>query len=228
VSRVCATREIDASLNPGKGERAFLFMAKILPPARPKKPENDVRAIVKHFNLDPRRLAIVFIRGYFLDSMGAPGVNDANVYDDAAFLVGPSLFESYNANTDPSFVKVNGRELAKLNLGRYLFYKGKHKNKYPALRSYPEGIMLDCTRNGKPGTAQYINIHKGSTNPNAKDVVWSEGCLTIPDIQWPDFQARVYSEMSRMKQKVIEVMLIENRKTAEGQKLFDHMGKVIN
>jgi hypothetical protein len=52
--------------------------------------------------------------------------------------------------------------------------------------------------------------------------------LTIPDIQWPDFQARVYSEMSRMKQKVIEVMLIENRKTAEGQKLFDHMGKVIN
>jgi len=31
-----------------------------------------------------------------------------------------------------------------------------------------------------------------------------------------------------MSQKVIEVMLIENRKTENGQKLFDHMGKVIN
>jgi hypothetical protein len=142
VSRSRATREIDASLNPEKGERAFLFMAKILPPARPKKPENDVRAIVKHFNLDPRRLAIVFIRGYFLESMGASGVNDANVYDDAAFLVGPSMFESYNANTDPSFVKVNGRELAKLNLGRYLFYKGKHKN---YARLHAERKARDCS-----------------------------------------------------------------------------------
>jgi hypothetical protein len=228
VSRACATREIDASLNPGKGERAFLFMAKILPPARPKKPENDVRAIVKHFNLDPRRCSLVFIRGYFLDSMGAPGVNDSNVYDDAAFIVSPTLFESYNANTDPSFTKIGGRELAKLNLGRYLFYKGKHKNKYAALRSYPEGVELDCTRNGKASTCSAVNIHKGSTNPNAKDVVWSEGCLTIPDIQWPDFQSRVYAEMSRMGQKVLEVMLIENRKTKDGQKLYDHMGKVIN
>ncbi len=87
--------------------------------------------------------------------------------------------------------KVGGRALAELNLGRYQFYRGLHRGRYKALRSYPEGVHLPCTRNGVASTAQYINIHKGSSNPRAKNVVWSEGCLTIVDTQYNDWHCNI-------------------------------------
>lgn len=201
---------------------------KILPRSRPKRDRALAERIASHFKLDLGQVSMILIRGYYLDSMGAPGANDSNVYDDAAVVIGPNIFETYNANTDPSFVKKNGKALAKLNLGLYRFYRGKHKNRYPALRSYPEGVVLDCTRDGKPSTCSAVNIHKGSTNANATDVVWSEGCQTIPDIQYDDWRTRLWAEMDRLKQQVIEVALIENRQTPQGQKLFDHDSRQIN
>jgi hypothetical protein len=161
--------------------------------------------------------------------MGVAGKDDSNIYDDAAFLVGDDLrlFESYNANTNPSVPFRGGRYLAKLNLGRYRFYQGLHKGKYKALRSYPEGVSLPCTRNGELSVCSHINIHKGSTNPKANDVVWSEGCLTIPDIQYGDFIARVYDAMDRHGMETIDVILLENRGTHVGQRLFDFAGSVV-
>ena len=200
----------------------------ILPPARPKRNRALIDAVASHFSLDPAKLNIVFVRGHYLDSMGKPGKDDINVYDDACFIFAPNLFESYNANTNPSFVKRGTRRLAQLNLGRYQFYQGLHKGRYKALRAYPEGVVLDCTREGKPSTCRYINIHKGSTNPKATDIVWSEGCLTLPDTQFGDFILRVYNAMDRLKQKTVEVVLVENGQTSGGQRLFDHFGKQIN
>jgi hypothetical protein len=204
-------------------------MTKIIPPQRPRRDKADIAAILDRHELsDQERAHLVFIRGYYLDSMGAKGVNDLNAYDDAAFLVSPRLYESFNANTDPSFVSKSGRNLAMLNLGKYQFYKGKHKGQYPALRTYPEGRVLPCTRAGVPATCSHINIHKGGSNPRSWDKTWSEGCLTIPDLQWPDFQPRVYAEMDFYKQKVIDVVLVENRLAANGrQALFDDKGRPI-
>ena len=210
------------------GSRVFLLMSRILPPARPKRELKDLQAVLNHFKLDGKEAVLVFVRGYYLDSMGAPDRNDRNIYDDAVFLIGPGVFESWNANTDPSFARDGGRALATLNLGLFQFYRGKHKGRYPALRSWPEGVRVDVTREGKPSTAVGINIHKGSTSSRSRDVVWSEGCLTIPDIQWPDFIARVYGIMKRLGQNVIEVAVVENRETAAGQRLFSHEGKQIN
>lgn len=200
----------------------------ILPPARPKRNRDLIDAVIRHFDLQKDRLNIVFVRGHYLDTMGKPGKDDINVYDDACFIVAPDLFESYNANTNPSFVRRGTRRLAQLNLGRYQFYQGLHKGRYKAFRAYPEGVVLDCTREGKPSTCQYINIHKGSTNPKATDIVWSEGCLTIPDTQYGDFILRTYNAMERLRQKVVEVAIVENRNTDNGQRLFDHFGKQIN
>lgn len=199
----------------------------ILPPSRPARSRPKIDAVLRHYGAKDDRLSIVFVRGHYLDSMGAKGKDDLNIYDDSCFIVAPGVFESYNANTNPSFVKRGTRRLAQLDLGRYRFYRGMHKGKYRALRSYPEGIIQPVTREGKPSTAQYINIHKGSTNPRATDIVWSEGCLTVPDTQYGDFVLRVWTAMDRLGQQVVDVFLIENRQTPVGQRWHDEKGVVI-
>ena len=206
-------------------------MKRILPPSRPRRNEDKIKSILRAYGLDKTdKPVLVFVRGYYLDTMGVTGQDDRNIYDDAAFLYWPNggAVESFNANTNPSFIKRNGRSLAQLNLGSYRFYKGLHKGKYSALRSYPEGVVLDCTREGKPSTCSHINIHKGSTKTEAEDVVWSEGRLTIPDTQYLDFITRVYDSMTKAMIKVIEVVLVENRATNNGQAIFDHNGRIIN
>lgn len=186
--------------------------------------------VLDHYKLDRSRLCLVFVRGHYLDSMGERGKNDINIYDDACFAMSEALFESWNANTDPSFVRIGKRALAKLDLGRYRFYKGKHRNRYWALRAYPEGAELPCTRDGEPSTCTHINIHKGGSSwaPRGAGTTWSEGCLTIPAAQYPDFIQRVYADMRSRGQSVVDTVLVENRRTPSGQKLFDHLGNQIN
>lgn len=204
-------------------------MLTILPPSRPKRDRVLIDAVLSHFRLsvDRSKACLIFIRGHYLNSMGQRGENDLNIYDDACFLVSPNGIESFNANTDPSFVKKRNRPLAKLRGGVFRFYKGKHRNKYWALRAYPEGVELDCFRNGVLSTARFINIHKGASSPTARDVTWSEGCLTIPSIQYKEFIARVYAEMDRFNQDTIPVILVMNRQTPQGQRIFDESGNQI-
>lgn len=196
---------------------------RIIPPARPKRDNAVIDAILDHYALDLTKANIIFIRSYYLDSMGAPGKGDANIYDDAVFLITPNVRESFNANTEPSFPK---KGHAILNLGKYVFRRGKHKGRYPALRPYPEGVVLKCTRNGVPANCSHTNIHKGGSKTSF-DVVWSEGCLTIPDIQYQEWQTRVWSEMDKLKQATIDVVIVENRPTQHGQQIFDEHGQII-
>lgn len=205
-------------------------MSQILPPSRPHRNKARIEKALIHFAPDFKTPVLLFIRGHYLDTMGRENVNDRNIYDDSVFLVseGFKIFESFNANTDPAFVRRGNRDLAMLDLGRYRFYKGKHRGKYNALRAFPEGVVLPCTRNGTPSTCQYINIHSGSTNPLALDVTHSEGCLTIPSIQWPEFIKRVYDAMDRVRAQTIEVLLLENRESKGApQRWFDQKGRIV-
>lgn len=197
---------------------------KILPPARPKRSQPEIGKVLNHYGIDRTKAALVFVRGYYLDSMGQRGRNDLNVYDDAAFILSPSLFESFNANTDPSF---GGRRLAMLNLGKYKFQTGKHRGQYRALRAFPEGVELPCSRDGRASTCRYINIHKGGSVNGRAGVTWSEGCLTIPWLQYSDWVERVYDQIRRYSQQTIDVVLVENRQTESGQHLYDHTGRII-
>ncbi len=91
-----------------------------------------------------------------------------------------------------------------LNPDTYQFYKGKHRGKYNALRAFPEGVKLPCTRNGKPSVCSYINIHKGGFVDT-----FSEGCITVFPAQYDEFIKLVYAEMDNFNQKTIDVVLIE-------------------
>jgi lysozyme len=201
----------------------------IIPPSRPHRDAFKLGKVLKAFRLDPAVPVLVFIRGHYLNSIGVKERNDLNVYDDACFLIADNFvtFDSFNANTDPSSFTRKGRALAQLDLGQYQFYRGKHRGKYDALRTFPEGKKLPCKRNGVPSFCQYINIHRGGTNPASIDVTHSEGCLTIPASQYQDFISRVYALMTQQKLSVIQCVLLENRQTPEGQRWFDGTGKLI-
>jgi hypothetical protein len=182
-------------------------MSSILPTTRPKLTRADADKIVKaKFGAQAPKLVILGVRGYY-SKMGATPGNDINLYDDAIFVVG-TKYVAFNANTDPSFYKRRGKALAKIDTGNYKFYKGKHKGRYNALRAFPEGVKIPCTRDGKPSTAQYINIHKGGTS--GTDVTWSEGCQTIPAPQWNEFINLAYREMDDHKVRTVDYILITN------------------
>src|SRR5262245_47290518 len=73
----------------------------------PKKPalsEADVAKIVARGGIDRKKYPVVVVglRGYFRDTMGAPGVNDRGIYDDALFIHSAQAFAAFNGNTDPS------------------------------------------------------------------------------------------------------------------------------
>lgn len=179
-----------------------------LPKGRPKLTREDATKIVEaKLGASAPTPILIGIRGYYSKSMGPTQTNDINIYDDAMLVYGKD-YASFNANTDPSFVKRRGRALAFLNPGVYEFAKGKHRMRYNALRAFPEGVKLPVTREGKPSTAQYINIHMGGES--GTDVVWSEGCQTIPKRQWNKFIEMVYDEMNKANAKTIKYILITN------------------
>jgi len=133
-------------------------------------------------------------RAYYRDTMGKPGVNDAGIYDDAIFIVTPDHFSAWNANTDPSRYGWNagaGKFMARLKAGVWSFRRLKHKMNSP--RGYMafgqgskpvtvERIKQDGTIAQTESGAFGINLHRGGNIGTS-----SEGCQTIPPVQWPDF-----------------------------------------
>jgi hypothetical protein len=134
---------------------------------------------------------VVGIRGYYRDAMGAPGVNDRGIYDDALFIDTPDSFAAYNGNTDPSRVRTgHGTEeatkgMAVLNTGIWYVHRfALHKGKYLALCQRLGQVTV--TRDGTPPYQDtgmfWINIHKGGYNTTS-----SLGCQTVHPDQWPSF-----------------------------------------
>lgn len=186
---------------------------------KPRLSSAQLDVLLQAFNVDRQRFPVIVVgqRGYYRDTMGAPGVNDRGIYDDAVFLVSPSAFVSFNANTDPSsYRKGRGtgarKGMASLKQGAWYVHRfDKHKGKYLALcqRLGPVTVIRD----GDPpyeDTGMFgINIHKGSYTTTS-----SEGCQTIHPGQWDSFislavdQAQRYYD-DRWKTVVIPYILLE-------------------
>lgn len=168
-------------------------MTAAIPRTRPKMTRDEVVALVRsrHPDEDLPDTFVVGIRGYYRDSMGKVGQNDRGLYDDALFLITPTKFLSFNANTDPSRSRPGagfgaGKGMAVLRPGFWHAHAlGKHKSLYLALVQSRGKVIVD--RDGHAGsypeTGMFgINIHKGGINSTS-----SEGCQTIPPSQWDEF-----------------------------------------
>lgn len=152
-------------------------------------------------------VVLVGVRGYYRDTMGKPGQNDRGIYDDALFIVSPTHFTAWNANTDPSAFRPG---IASLIPGVHRYRKGKHGisrpgGGYPAFRPATEDeelpVMRDGVVNPKPGVA--INIHRGARNSTS-----SEGCQTVPPSQWDRFYDALSSQLQQYSMKDFPYLLI--------------------
>jgi hypothetical protein len=158
-------------------------------------------ATIKSFKLAEHAIVIAGVRGYYKNSMGAPGVNDRGIYDDAIFVYTPSAMAAFNGNTDPSVYKKgsgtanNTKGMASLNPGVWNVYQlALHRGKYLALCQKFGPVTV--TRDGKidyPDTGFFgINIHKGGRNTTS-----SLGCQTVHPDQWDAFIALVTDQAKR-------------------------------
>lgn len=177
----------------------------MIPSSTPKADLSRVaKAIAKAKITDA--VVLVGVRGYY-KNMGKPGVNDRGIYDDALFIVSPTHFSSYNANTDPS---AHRQGIASLVPGVHRYRRGNHGisrpgGGYPAFRPATKNEELPVVRDGvinpRPGVA--INIHRGSRTSTS-----SEGCQTVPPQQWDAFYAALSGEMKRHGVKDFPYLLV--------------------
>lgn len=159
-------------------------MNPIIPATRPKITREEVLQMLSNAHPDfvIPDLLIIGIRGYYPDTMGKPGKNDRNLYDDAIILVAKEEYKTFNGNTDPSAYK---KAIANLKPGIWPAYKfDLHKGQYLALcqRGGPVTVIRD--QKG-PDTGNFgINIHRGGNWGTG-----SLGCQTIPreDGQYDEF-----------------------------------------
>lgn len=176
----------------------------MLPPALPGRPREWAENIVRRAGVT-QPVWMLGCRGYYLDSMGVPGVNDLGIYDDAIFVGGPTGFLSFNANTDPARRGWNskvGKPMAKLKTGIWLYQLGRHRNQYTALiQARPVTV---CRENMEETGWFGINIHRGG-----RTTVSSEGCQTICPDQWESFIAFVQAQMRAADRRTINYVLEE-------------------
>ena len=61
---------------------------KLVPSEKPRLSSSELRAMLVPYAIDRTKypIVVVGIRAYYRNSMGAPGVNDRGIYDDAIFI----------------------------------------------------------------------------------------------------------------------------------------------
>ncbi len=192
-----------------------------LPGAKPKFTQQDLAAKLAPFAINRAKhpFIVVGIRGYYRDTMGAPGVNDRGMYDDAIFLDSADTFVAFNGNTDPSrFRPGEGfaegtKGIASLDPGAWFVHRFDiHNGKYLALcqRAGKVTVTRDGRKESYKDTGEFgINIHCGSFHGTS-----SLGCQTLHPDQWPSFIA-LATDLARRyhgdkwKQVVIPYVLLD-------------------
>lgn len=185
----------------------------MIPKSKPQAPKHVVVSeALDSWRDDPLRgpfpsFFLLGVRNYYTDSFD-PGGSGRGLYDDAIFVVGPEVFVSFNANTDPSVFR---KGIATLATGWHEYKPGNHGisrpgGGYPAFRPATKNEELPVTRDGIavpwPGAA--VNIHCGGRNSTS-----SEGCQTIHPSQWDAFHTLVSMELKRAGLKKFYYGLID-------------------
>ena len=160
-------------------------MSKILPRNRPKM---TLKQFKERFKISANENCVIWVRGYYKNTMGIVDKNDRGMYDDACFLYDSKkkIWRTFNGNVDPDGT-INPHGAPTIIPGEYQAQKwGMHKGRYLALvqrglfhitRDKLPGKIIDSVRDG-------LNGHRGGQNR-----VDSHGCQTIPPSQYADWIA---------------------------------------
>lgn len=172
----------------------------------------------QQFELAKRKQSKVIwvgVRGYFMDSMGVIDQNDRGIYDDAFFLISPSYFQSFNANTDPSRKGTNpdtGKGYAVLQCGIWDYKIGIHGLSKPRELQYEAFVqakMVEIMRDGSNVIERGffgINGHRGGEHGTS-----SLGCQTVIPSQYKEFFDNGKAQLIKYEQNIIPYVLIEQQ-----------------
>jgi hypothetical protein len=205
----------------------------ILPKAgRPRLAETEFRRMIEPYGVDLAKYPIVVcgMRGFFAKETGASDANERDIYDDALFLWAPdaSTYLAFNGNTDPSKLRLGlgagaAKGTAVLQPGVWYSYRfSEHvgsKTRYEAICQRAAEVVV--TRDGTPPYEDQgwfgINIHRGGNYTTS-----SEGCQTIPPVQWPEFIEAAHTAGHKLfgeafRKRVIPYVLVD-RQTVQASK----------
>lgn len=181
------------------------------PKAKPKLSREQLLERIKEYDISEYPLVIVGIRGYYLNSMGAPGKNDRGIYDDALFILTDQHFSAWNGNTDPSKFRDGIAVLAPGFWPCYRFDNHRGKTSYPAICQRVANVVVNRDNGKKNHSGMFgINIHNGGWGTTG-----SLGCQTTPPDQWDDFYLSAKSEAVRIwgdrwdKETVLYILIEE-------------------
>ena len=166
----------------------------------PQLSASAIESIIAANNVPRDRFPVILvgIRGYYLDSMGAPGANDRRRYDDAHFLYWPDGIARFVANCDPNGARKGSgtggnKGMASLKTGIHLFGQGKHKGRPGFRQAEPFTVIRDGLHGDYDDTGMHaINIHSGGGDEDSVGTTSSLGCQTQPPAQWRVFQPLAY------------------------------------
>lgn len=180
------------------------------------RPNIDREKASKYLDLADRMFApisrkvplILGIRGYYLDTMGTPGVNERGEYDDAAVIWSPNCCEAFNFNTDPSRSRPG---MAVLKPGVWRYQPGTHGLSKPKAQQYAAFVqagVVTVKRDGQGDDTGWfgINIHRGGDSGTS-----SLGCQTVPPSQWTEFRETVMRELARKTMSEFRYVLVEEK-----------------
>lgn len=159
----------------------------------PQIPAFEVLRILEANRCNMQEACALAIRGYYLDTMGAPGKNDRRIYDDAIAIYHPDRgILTYQANTDPNGYREgrgtgDAKGMAMLKPGVWRFGTGRHKGK----RAFRQCMPFTVVRDGNPpydDTGWHaIDLHAGGETSTS-----SLGCQTLPASTFAQFQPLCY------------------------------------
>lgn len=147
----------------------------------PQLQEEKIRGILEANGVNQDRVAVVAVRGYYLDSMGKPGRNDRGIYDDAQFIVWPDGIARFQGNTDPSRYRTGSgygsrKGMAVLKTGLHIFGTGTHRGTLAFRQCEPFTVLRDGDNGPYLDQGWHaINWHRGGYSGTS-----SLGCQTTP------------------------------------------------
>lgn len=193
----------------------------MLPSSKPKASQDQVVEALIESGLwsddSVTRCSVVGVRGYY-QRMGSPTKNDRGIYDDAAFVISPETFESFNFNTDPSGYRRGRATLASPQ--RVTYKPGWHGYRsargHPAFRQSSDVVVWRDRGVGRgtrvggsgfkdsPAARFWINLHRGGRSTTS-----SAGCQTVPPEQWEEFYALVRAQLKEFGQETFNYFLFD-------------------
>lgn len=196
--------------------------SRLLPANRPKQSDAVTRATyTKFIDLIPQdrrkdAVALVAVRGYYLQTMGNESTNDRGIYDDAIFVIEPQNVHNFNGNTDPGkfsrgIARLKSRQAVRYVPGLHGF--SSKNGPYPAFRQDSNvTVIRDETGDDTDSEAKrfWINLHRGGNTTTS-----SLGCQTVPPHQWNEFKNLVDGLLKKYGQDTFYYLLVEREDVPE-------------